>query len=287
MIAAGGTGGHLFPAQALAEVLKARGWRVVLATDERAQALSDSFPAEKRIALASATIRGRNPLVIGRALLTILYGVIQARAALTLVDPAIVIGFGGYPSLPALLGALSQGRRTLIHEQNAVSGRANRLIAPHATAVACAFPTLLKARSRVQARAVVVGNPVRPEIRALADLAYEPPTDEIRLLVTGGSQGARLLSELVPAAVAQLPEALRLHAAAGGSTSSPPSPAGVDGDGLSLTFRVGQTLEHIERAAMDATLRHTKGDKSLTAKMLGVSLRTLYRRLGEREDDVE
>ena len=211
MIAAGGTGGHLFPAQALAEVLKARGWRVVLATDERAQALSDGFPAEKRIALASATIRGRNPLVIGRALLTILHGVIQARAALTLVDPAIVIGFGGYPSLPALLGALSQGRRTLIHEQNAVSGRANRLIAPHATAVACAFPTLLKARSRVQARAVVVGNPVRPEIRALANLAYEPPTDEIRLLVTGGSQGARLLSELVPAAVAKLPEALRLR----------------------------------------------------------------------------
>ncbi len=107
--------------------------------------------------------------------------------------------------------ALSQGRRTLIHEQNAVSGRANRLIAPHATAVACAFPTLLKARSRVQARAVVVGNPVRPEIRALADLAYEPPTDEVRLLVTGGSQGARLLSELVPAAVAKLPEALRLR----------------------------------------------------------------------------
>jgi two-component system response regulator HydG len=84
-----------------------------------------------------------------------------------------------------------------------------------------------------------------------------------------------------------LPDALRVHAAAGGSTSSPPITTGVEGDGLTLTFRVGQTLEHIERAAMDATLRHTKGDKSLTAKMLGVSLRTLYRRLGEREDDVE
>jgi UDP-N-acetylglucosamine--N-acetylmuramyl-(pentapeptide) pyrophosphoryl-undecaprenol N-acetylglucosamine transferase len=211
MIAAGGTGGHLFPAQALAEVLIARGWRVVLATDERAQTLSDAFPAEKRIALASATIRGRDPLAIGRALFTILRGVIQARAALTLVDPAIVIGFGGYPSLPALLGALSQGRRTVIHEQNAVSGRANRLVAPHVTAVACAFPTLLKARPRVQARAVVVGNPVRPEIRALAGLAYEPPTQEVRLLITGGSQGARVLSELAPAAIARLPEALRLR----------------------------------------------------------------------------
>lgn len=211
MIAAGGTGGHLFPAQALAEVLIDRGWRVVLATDERAQALSDGFPAEKRIALASATIRGRNPLAIARSIFTILHGIVQARAALTLVDPAIVVGFGGYPSLPALIGALSQGRRTVIHEQNAVSGRANRLIAPHAAAVACAFPTLLKARPRVQARAVIVGNPVRPEIRALATLVYEPPTSEIRLLVTGGSQGARFLSELVPAAVAALPEELRLR----------------------------------------------------------------------------
>jgi UDP-N-acetylglucosamine--N-acetylmuramyl-(pentapeptide) pyrophosphoryl-undecaprenol N-acetylglucosamine transferase len=211
MIAAGGTGGHLFPAQALAEVLNARGWRVVLATDERAQVLSDSFPAEKRIALASATIRGRDPIAIARSVFTILRGVIQARAALTLVDPAIVVGFGGYPSLPALIGALSQGRRTVIHEQNAVSGRANRLIAPYATAVACAFPTLIKAKPQVQARAVVVGNPVRPEIRALACLPYEPPIDELRLLVTGGSQGARFLSELVPAAVAALPEDLRLR----------------------------------------------------------------------------
>ena len=211
MIAAGGTGGHLFPAQALAEVLGARGWRVVLATDERAQALSDSFPAERRIALASATIRGRDPIAIMRSVFTILHGVIQARTALNLVDPAIVVGFGGYPSLPALIGALSQGRRTVIHEQNAVSGRANRLIAPYATAVACAFPTLLKARPQVQARAVVVGNPVRPEIRALAGLSYQAPTDEVRLLVTGGSQGARFLSELVPVAVAALPEALRLR----------------------------------------------------------------------------
>jgi UDP-N-acetylglucosamine--N-acetylmuramyl-(pentapeptide) pyrophosphoryl-undecaprenol N-acetylglucosamine transferase len=211
MIAAGGTGGHLFPAQALAEVLNARGWRVVLATDERARALSDAFPAEKRIALASATIRGRDPLAIARSVFTILHGVVQARAALTLVDPAIVVGFGGYPSLPALIGAISQGRRTVIHEQNAVSGRANRLIAPYATAVACAFPTLLKARPQVQARAVVVGNPVRPEIRALAGLAYEPPSHDLRLLVTGGSQGARFLSELVPAAVAALPEDLRLR----------------------------------------------------------------------------
>lgn len=211
IIAAGGTGGHLFPAQALAEVLAARGWRIVLATDDRAQALSDAFPAEKRISLAAATFSPGNPLGALAAALTILRGILQARAALNQVDPAIVVGFGGYPSLPALIGAITQGRRTIIHEQNAVSGRANRLLAPHVTAVACAFPTLLKAKPRVQARAVVVGNPVRPEIRALAGRPYEPPIHEVRLLVTGGSQGARLLSELVPAAVAKLPESLRLR----------------------------------------------------------------------------
>ncbi|MGI9168696.1 MAG: undecaprenyldiphospho-muramoylpentapeptide beta-N-acetylglucosaminyltransferase, partial [Caulobacteraceae bacterium] len=211
VLAAGGTGGHLFPAQALATALSARGWRIVLATDDRARSLADAFPAEKRIALASATYRQGSLLGMAGAAVTVARGVFQARAALAQIDPAIVVGFGGYPSLPALIGAITQGRRTIIHEQNAVSGRANRLLAPHVSAVACAFPILLKARPGVQARAVVVGNPVRPEIAALAGRAYEPPIDEIRLLVTGGSQGARLLSDLVPAAVAGLPEALRLR----------------------------------------------------------------------------
>ncbi|HEY5107640.1 MAG TPA: undecaprenyldiphospho-muramoylpentapeptide beta-N-acetylglucosaminyltransferase [Caulobacteraceae bacterium] len=211
MIAAGGTGGHLFPAQALAEALAARGWRIVLATDERAFGLADAFPAERRIALAAATLRGGDVAGMARAAVTILRGVLQARAALNEIDPAVVVGFGGYPSLPALIAAISQGRRTIIHEQNAVSGRANRLLAPHVTAVACAFPTLLKASARVRARAVVVGNPVRPQIRALAAVPYDPPTDAIRLLVTGGSQGARLLSELIPAAVSALPEAIRVR----------------------------------------------------------------------------
>ncbi len=209
VIAAGGTGGHLFPAQALAEVLGARGWRIVLATDDRVESLAQTFPAERVVTLASATIRRGDPLSPFKAMFTIIKGVIQGRAALAEVDPAVVIGFGGYPSLPALLAAISQGRPTLIHEQNAVSGRANRFLAPFVTAVACAFPTLRKASARTQARAVMVGNPVRPEIRALADHSYQAPEDKIRLLITGGSQGARLLSELVPAALAALPEELR------------------------------------------------------------------------------
>ncbi len=209
VIAAGGTGGHLFPAQALAEVLGARGWRVVLATDERVGGLTHAFPAERVVTLPAATLRSGDPLGMPAAILTILRGVLDGRAALREIDPAIVVGFGGYPSLPAILAAITQGRPTLIHEQNAVSGRANRLLAPYVTAIGCAFPSLGKASARTQARAVVVGNPVRPEIRALADAPYVPPEGQIRLLITGGSQGARLLSELLPAALAALPEALR------------------------------------------------------------------------------
>ena len=214
VIAAGGTGGHLFPAQALAEALRARGWQIVLATDDRVQSLAHAFPADEIVTLDAATARKGDPVGAVRAALTLARGVIQGRAALNRLNPSVVIGFGGYPSLPALIAAISQGRRTIIHEQNAVSGRTNRFLAPRVTAVAAAFPILKKASAQTQARAVVVGNPVRPDIRALAEEGYEPPdaTDgDIRLLITGGSQGARLLSELLPAAIAKLPERLRLR----------------------------------------------------------------------------
>jgi UDP-N-acetylglucosamine--N-acetylmuramyl-(pentapeptide) pyrophosphoryl-undecaprenol N-acetylglucosamine transferase len=211
VLAAGGTGGHLFPAQALAEALIARGWSIVLASDERVAGLSQDFPAEHRIGLSAATYRRGNPLSMAVAGLTVLRGALQARALYREIAPRIVVGFGGYPSAPALVGAILDRRRTVIHEQNAVMGRANRMLAGRVTRVACAFPTLLKAPPEVAASATVVGNPVRPAIRALADLPYAPPVADgpIRILVTGGSQGARLLSELVPAAIAALPDGLR------------------------------------------------------------------------------
>ena len=213
VLAAGGTGGHLFPAQALAEELIARGWRVVLATDDRGARYADKFPAEHRIALHAATFKSGDLFGAIGAGANILQGVMQARKAFAVLNPAVVVGFGGYPSLPALLAALSTKRPTVIHEQNAVLGRVNRFLADKVDAVACAFPTLEKAKARVRARVHVVGNPVRPEIRALYDVPYEPPTGEIRVLITGGSQGARLLSELTPIAIANLPDALRMKLA--------------------------------------------------------------------------
>jgi UDP-N-acetylglucosamine--N-acetylmuramyl-(pentapeptide) pyrophosphoryl-undecaprenol N-acetylglucosamine transferase len=213
VIAAGGTGGHMFPAQALAEVLSARGWRIVLATDERGAMYADKFLADERIILSAATAKAGDPIGMAKAAWSVFRGVLQARAAFKRMDPAVVVGFGGYPSLPSLLAAVGQKRPTVIHEQNAVLGRVNRYLAPKVTEVACAFPTLMKAKPAVKARARVVGNPVRPEIRALFDQPYEAPTADgpIRILITGGSQGARLLSELTPEAIMRLPEETRLR----------------------------------------------------------------------------
>ena len=211
VVAAGGTGGHLFPAQALAETLIGRGWRIVLASDERVAAFAQDFPAEHRIGLSAATYRPGDAIGMLKAGFSVAMGAMQARRAFREIRPAVVVGFGGYPSAPALVGAILDRRPTVIHEQNAVMGRANRMLASHVTTVACAFPTLKKAPEKVVARAKVVGNPVRPPIRELAEAPYVPPEPggPIRLLVTGGSQGARLLSEMVPEAIRALPEDLR------------------------------------------------------------------------------
>ncbi len=208
VVAAGGTGGHMFPAEALAREMAARGWRVVLATDRRGEQYAQAFPAEERLALDAAT--GSGPVGLAKAGLAIVRGVAQAQAAFRRLDARVVVGFGGYPSAPALVAAILQRRPTVIHEQNAVLGRTNRILAPYVGAVASSFPTLEQASASVRARAQVVGAPVRADIRALYDRAYAAPQDgPIRVLVTGGSQGARILSETTPRALARLPEAIR------------------------------------------------------------------------------
>lgn len=209
VVAAGGTGGHMFPAEALSRELAARGWRIVLATDRRGEAYAHNFPAEERLALDAAT--GRGPIGMARAGVAILNGVVQARSALTRLDASVVVGFGGYPSAPALLAALSQKRPTLLHEQNAVLGRTNRWLAPYVGQIASSFPNLQKVPQGMGARVSLIGNPVRPDIRALFDRPFSAPADgaPIHVLVTGGSQGARILSEAVPQALAALPEPLK------------------------------------------------------------------------------
>ena len=207
VVAAGGTGGHMFPAEALAREMASRGWRVVLATDHRGEQYAANFPAEEKLYLDTAT--GSGPVALIKAGIAIARGVVQARAAFTRLDAAIVVGFGGYPSAPALIAAITQGRPTVIHEQNAVLGRTNRLLAGRVGRIASSFPTLKRAPEGMKAE--VVGSPVRAEIGALFDRAYVAPSADgpIHVLVTGGSQGARILSETTPRALAALPEGLR------------------------------------------------------------------------------
>ena len=209
VVAAGGTGGHMFPAEALARELAARGWRVVLATDRRGEQYAHAFPAEERLALDAAT--GSGPLGLVKAGAQIFRGVMQARGAFDRVGADVVVGFGGYPSAPALVAAVVSGRPTVVHEQNAVLGRTNRILAPYVKAVASSFPTLVHAPAKLAGQSHVVGSPVRADIRALFDRPYAAPRgdDPIQVLVTGGSQGARILSETTPRALAALPEALR------------------------------------------------------------------------------
>lgn len=207
VLAAGGTGGHLFPAQALAEVLTARGWQVVLATDKRGDQYAHDFPAQERLALNAAT--ANNPVAMVGAVFKIFSGVAQARSAFARLKPSVVIGFGGYPSVPAVLAAATTGCPIIIHEQNAVLGRSNRALARFAHKIAAAFPTLERVPPALKSRIEVVGNPVRADIRALSDRPFVADTGRIHVLITGGSQGARVLSETAPRALAQIAERLR------------------------------------------------------------------------------
>jgi UDP-N-acetylglucosamine--N-acetylmuramyl-(pentapeptide) pyrophosphoryl-undecaprenol N-acetylglucosamine transferase len=210
VIAAGGTGGHLFPAEALAGELTRRGERVDLVTDARSEAF-----AERLARVAVHRVRaGRpqgGPWRAARGFAELAFGTFAARRLLRRLAPRCVVGFGGYPSLPTMLAASSLGLPLLIHEQNAVLGRANRLLAGKAKAIATAFPMTLGLRPQDASRASHTGNPVRPAILACAAAPYAPPAPQgpIELLVIGGSQGARVLSEIVPPALAMLPEALR------------------------------------------------------------------------------
>jgi UDP-N-acetylglucosamine--N-acetylmuramyl-(pentapeptide) pyrophosphoryl-undecaprenol N-acetylglucosamine transferase len=215
IIAAGGTGGHFFPAEALADNLRKRGLRVVLMTDARSGALrSKVFAGCEQFTLAGAGVSGRS---LGRAaagLAGLARGITEARRLLARLEPAAVIGFGGYPSIPPILAAYSLKHRPalrrpalILHEQNAVLGRANRLLAHMADHLAVSFAETSHVPHRLATHHT--GNPVRPSIAALAGQGYVEPGPELSLLVLGGSLGAKIFASLIPQALALLPAGLR------------------------------------------------------------------------------
>ncbi|MFD1795412.1 undecaprenyldiphospho-muramoylpentapeptide beta-N-acetylglucosaminyltransferase [Paracoccus aurantiacus] len=208
LIAAGGTGGHMFPAQALAEVLLANGWRVKLSTDDRGARYAGNFPPDvtREVVPSATTARGG---IAGKisAPFKIASGVMAARRAFGKERPDVVVGFGGYPTIPAMSAALTMGIPRMIHEQNGVMGRVNGAFAKRVQKVACGtWPTRLP--SGVEGDHT--GNPVRQAVLDQAGAPYARPGEErLNLLVIGGSQGARVLSDVVPAAVAALPDDIR------------------------------------------------------------------------------
>jgi UDP-N-acetylglucosamine--N-acetylmuramyl-(pentapeptide) pyrophosphoryl-undecaprenol N-acetylglucosamine transferase len=213
VVAAGGTGGHLFPAEALAVALQRRGIWVDLVTDERATRYGEAFPAAATHIIPSATFRGRDLASIMRTSFTLGRGVLAAFRLFGRIGPSAVVGFGGYPTIPPVLAARLWRIPSVIHEQNGVPGRANRLLASRATAIATGFPGVFGYDPRLAAKATHTGNPVRPAVVEAASIPYPGPEAPFRLLVFGGSQGARIMSEIVPAAVDLLPVALRARLA--------------------------------------------------------------------------
>ncbi|MFW6027811.1 MAG: undecaprenyldiphospho-muramoylpentapeptide beta-N-acetylglucosaminyltransferase [bacterium] len=213
VIAAGGTGGHLFPAQALAQELARRKYDLHLITDERGRSYTSAFPDAQIHLVNAATFSGLGPVGRVAAMGKIGLGLAGAVGLLGRLKPRVVIGFGGYPSLPAMGAAIVRRLPTCLHEQNAVLGRVNRALSRHVDVIAGAFDTMRGLDEKTRERFVATGNPVRDAIHAAAGAPYEALQDgqPIRLLVFGGSQGAHAFSELVPDALGRLDASLRMR----------------------------------------------------------------------------
>jgi UDP-N-acetylglucosamine--N-acetylmuramyl-(pentapeptide) pyrophosphoryl-undecaprenol N-acetylglucosamine transferase len=210
LLAAGGTGGHLFPAEALGVELIKRGMAVRLATDSRALRYSGLFTREMIDVVPSETVRGRSPLALARTGVMLAAGTAVALDLMRRLKPKAVVGFGGYPTLPPLLAARLFRIPSMIHDSNAVLGRANRFLSGGVSAIATSLPGVLDRDPALSAKTTTTGTPMRPAILAAAAVPFAAPEPDgpLRLLVVGGSQGARVMSNIVPPAIERLEPAL-------------------------------------------------------------------------------
>ncbi|MGJ3258341.1 MAG: undecaprenyldiphospho-muramoylpentapeptide beta-N-acetylglucosaminyltransferase [Rhodospirillales bacterium] len=211
VLAAGGTGGHVFPAEALARELMARGHRLALVTDRRGDAYGGALGEIETHRIRAGGIAGKGPLAKVRSVAELGLGTLQARSLLKDIKPSAVVGFGGYASIPTMMAAGFAGIPTVLHEQNAILGRANRLLADRAKAIAVSFPESRGIPTRAESKVTHTGMPVRTSILDVRDTPYPSFTDDrpFNILVLGGSQGARVLSEVIPEAMGRLSDKLR------------------------------------------------------------------------------
>src|ERR1700730_1315976 len=210
LLAAGGTGGHLFPAEALGVELIRRDWRVRLVTDSRALRYSGLFSKDMIDVVPSETVRGRSPWQLARTGVTLAAGTAVAFGLMRRLKPVAVVGFGGYPTVPPLMAARLAGIPGIIHDANAVLGRANRFLSRHVSAIATSLPGVLDRDPALVGKTTTVGTPMRPGILAAAAVKFTAPEPDgaFRLLVVGGSQGARVMADIVPPAIERLEPAL-------------------------------------------------------------------------------
>ncbi|WP_262691000.1 undecaprenyldiphospho-muramoylpentapeptide beta-N-acetylglucosaminyltransferase [Kordiimonas aestuarii] len=238
VLAAGGTGGHMMPAEAVSDVLNRHGYDVLLVTDARGDAIRNAMVDANRYVLKTSSHMGGGLGGKVRSVVSIIRSTLQVRGQFKRRRPSVVVGFGGYPSLPAVLAARSQGVPYVLHEQNAVLGRVNRLMAEGAKVVALSLEN--SQRVPKAAYTEVTGNPVRHLISKLSNIAYSVPFGfgDIRLLVIGGSQGARILSDVVPAALAALSDDLRSR--------------------VEITHQArAEDVERVQKAYAAASIKHT------------------------------
>ena len=201
IIGAGGTGGHMFPAAAFAEEMRTRGWAVGLISDVRGLRYGENFPADWKEEVQAASPNMRKPWTLPGTALKLNKGIGEAKKKMKRLKPALVAGFGGYPAFPALAAARRSGVPILIHEQNAVLGRVNRQFAKYAGAVASGFARLDRLPSGIDH--VPLGNPVRAPIAAKRDVPFPSADGELTVFITGGSQGAKILGDMLTPALAE------------------------------------------------------------------------------------
>ena len=209
LLAAGGTGGHMFPAEALARELLQRGHRIALVTDSRGRDFGDHLPEVSVARVSAGGVVGTGLVRRARSLASLAMGLIQARGIVARLDPELAVGFGGYASVPTIVAASQAGVPILLHEQNAVLGRANRMLVPRAAKIATSFPEVGGMKPAERLKAVLTGNPVRPSLAGIGPYQPVQPAGPIRILAFGGSQGARIFAAAIPGAIALLPDSLQ------------------------------------------------------------------------------
>lgn len=268
-LSAGGTGGHLFPAEALAHALIARGWTVDLVTDERASRYAGNFPARQVFEVPSATLGSKNPIAILKTFRKLWSGYRQARALLREHQPSIVVGFGGYPTLPPLLAASNSGIASMVHEQNSVMGRANSLLASRVKHIALGFPPTSGVMAH-ESKTTITGNPIRPAVLDAAGQAYAPSSvaAPFKLVVFGGSQGAQYFSEVMPAALALLPD----HARQRFDIVQQARPEDVDAltaayEALEIKHEIAPFFDHMAQRIADAHLVMSRSGASTVSEL--------------------